>query len=265
MLNQMFYGRVDASTAKERPEEMQPDEWQTWYRLPILIFVFVLQSLLLPFYVLKFSPTIFGQEEGSECRKGILSMREMFPDPKKRPVVTVYGYLFSYFVFLGFVILHIVTDREKTNFTWNEWIILLYVISMVLNEINQLVSLGRKYVTFTNFLDDFKILGFCIFLILRAIGTANRDLDVLRVAEHVFAVAAMLSFLRPLYYLPVNRKLGPMLISIREVTREVFLFIIILLIVLIAFSVAISGVYGAGVYTIEFQNGSISLPPLVHG
>ena len=267
----MFYGRVDAVTAEEKPDELEPSEMKTWYLLPIFTVIFLLQSLLLPFYLPKFSCVSDVVNKGNVDNKGkrtLSILRDKAfapPDPKKRPAVTVFGYIFSYLLFLVFVIAHIVKEDTGKNFTWNEWIILVYVFSMLLDEINQAYSLGRKYITFTNVVDDFKILCYFVFLILRGIGTANDNLTVLRVAEHVFAMAAMLSCLRLLYYLQVNRRLGPILISITEVTTEVLSFIVILGIVLVAFSLAISGVYGAGVYTIEFRNGSISLPPPAHG
>ena len=259
----MFYGRVDASSAEEKLDEMQPGKWKTSYRLPILTLVFLLQSLILPFYLLinKISPRCLKQYvEGNMRFRKMLST-----DPKKRPIVTVVSYLVSYLVFLVFVIAHIVKEGAEKNVTWNERIILLYVTAMLLEEINQVISFGRNYVTVTNVVDDFMILCYCTFLVMRGVGTANGDLILLRIAEHVFAVAAALSFLRLLYYLQVSRRLGPVLISITEVTTEVLSFLIILGIVWVAFSVAISGVFGAGVYTAEFQNGSISLPSSVQG
>ena len=315
----MFYGRVDAFTAEESSDEMEPNERKTWYRLPFFTVLFLLQSLLLPFYLLKsfFAADGKHKREDGEYKstdgenKIKRKLHELlFADPEKRPVVTVCGYIFSYLIFLGFVIAHIVKEDTENAFTWNEWIIVLYVVSLLLDEINQAYqayqayreyrkyqayreyrkcqtyrknrakqayqdyqdyqpyqahSFALTYVTFTNMVDNFKILCYCTFLVLRVIGTSNGDLSALRAAEHVFAVAAMLSCLRLLYYLQVNWQLGPILISITEVTKIVLVFIGILGVVLVAFSVAISGVYGAGVYTTEFKNGSISLPPPVQG
>jgi hypothetical protein len=284
MLNQMFYGRVDALTAEERPEEMDPREMKTWYLLPIYTMIFLLQCLLLPLHIPDFScerdksdknksKEYTGNKEETErkatskwCVNILPSKVFAPPDPKRRPAVTVFGYFVSYLLFLVFVIAHIVKEDIEKTFTWNEWIIMVYVISMSLDEINQVCSFGlKKYVTFTNIVDDCKILCYIVFLILRGIGTANDDLTMLRVAEHIFALAAMMSCLRLLYYLQVNRRLGPILISITEMIAEVLLFIVILGVILFAFALAISGVYGAGVYTTEFKNDSISLPPPARG
>jgi ankyrin repeat protein len=272
MLNQMFYGRVNALTAEEKPDELEPSEFKTWYLLPFYTVIFLLQSFLLPFYLLfSLSWNVVSKCEGtvekqSKWTHRILSCKVFAPpDPKKRPVVTVFSYIISYLLFVVFVIMHIVKEDTGKDFTWNEWIILVYVLSMLLDEINQACSFGRKYLTFTNIADDFKILCYLASLILQGIGTANDNLTVLRVAQHVFAMAAMLSCLRLLYYLQVNRRLGPIIISITEVVTDVLLFIVILGIVLVAFAVGITGVFAAGVYTTEFRNGSISLPAPVHG
>ena len=168
-------------------------------------------------------------------------------------------------VFLGLLIVHIVEDSPEHIFAWFDWILLLYVVAMVVEEIYQIIKHGRRYVTITNGCDVAMIVCFCTFFLIRLFGNATDNLTMHRVSKHVFAVAVALSFLRLLYYMQVNHKLGPILFSFKAVWAEVASFVSILGIVLVAFGTALTVVYNAGVYTAEFQNGTISLPPLVSG
>jgi ankyrin repeat protein len=249
MLNQMLFARVDSCTGEENPDGMIPWERKTWYKLPILTVVFLLECLLLSFYL---PCKVFCESIGEETNQRKPHM--IFTDPRKCPVVTVCGYFISYLVFLGFVISHIVQENVENIYAWNELVILLYVVSILLEETHQAYAFGRNYLTLPNLADDLKILFYCTFFVLRWIGMKNDDLGVLRFSEYVFAVAAMLSFFRLLYYLQINRHLGPILVSLAEIWSEVMSFLVLLGIVLISFAVALSGVYRAGVfYTTELE------------
>ena len=189
---------------------------------------------------------------------------KLLVDPREKPCVTFYGSLTGYLSFLGFLIAHIVLDKTDTAFLWIDRIILLYTIAMVTEEIYQMVTQKKDYFkTITNYIDVIMSTCFIVYFVLKLVGTTHDNLLAFRVSEHVFALAAALSCVRVLYYLQVNRKLGPIQIAFGEIAIEVLSFMVILGIVLIAFGVAISGTYGAGMHTPEFKNGNVSLPHLV--
>ena len=185
-------------------------------------------------------------------------------DPRRLPIVTFYSCMATYMAFLGFVIAHVVEDSPY-HFAWFDWILLLYVIAMVAEELYQIKNQRSRYVSFTNGCDVVMILCFGVFFMFRLIGNAIDSLSMYRASEHVFAVAAALSFLRLLYYLQVDHKLGPILLSFTAIWAEVVSFMTILGVVLFAFGSAVTVVYNASVYTAEIQNGSISVPELVRG
>ena len=180
--------------------------------------------------------------------------------------MTFYSSLVGYLSFLGFLIAHIVLEEKETAFTWIDGVILCYTVAMVTEEMYQIATRKGKYLqTITNYIDDITLMCFIGHFVLKFVGMANDNLLVVRASEHVFAVAAALSCVRVLYYLQVGRKLGPIQIAFGEIAIEVMSFMTILGIVLVAFAVAISGAYGAGMHTPEFKNGNVSLPHLVRG
>ena len=96
-------------------------------------------------------------------------------------------------------------------------------------------------------------------------GSPTKNLLLMRISEHVFAVAAGVSFLRVLHYSQVSHKLGPIQISFIEITTEVVSFVVILGVVLVAFALALSGSYTAGIHTVDFKKGNISIPDHFNG
>ena len=271
----MFYGHVNSDgcefnnkypQTQDSNKEWQPGKlsWGTWYHFPVLLLLFLFQSLLLPLYLLKFFLCCRDESGESYChRKNML--QKLIVDPAKYPIVTFYSNMIGYLTFLGFVILRIVHNTTETSLTWIEWIILSYIVAMLAEEIYQILTEKAMYLNITNILDWVIIISFGCFFAIRIIGSTTNNLLMLRVSEHVFAVAAGISFLRVLTYTQVSHKLGPIQIAFIEIAAEVLSFIIILGVVLVAFGVAISSVYNAGVHTEEFKNESIAFPQLVSG
>lgn len=169
----------------------------------------------------------------------------------------------SYIGFLALLIARIVwtEDSPQKNISWFEWVLLLYVLAMLAEEFYQALKHKIRYLTITNGCDCFMILCFATYLILRAVASSTDDLKVLRVSEAIFAVAVALSFLRLLYYMQVNYKLGPILFSFKAIWAEVVSFMAILGVVLVAFGTAVAVVYNGGVYADDFQY----VPPEVRG
>jgi ankyrin repeat protein len=259
ILERQFYGQLDMYNAEEKggKNTLHPDSWRTLYLLPWHMFIFLLQCNLLPFYIL-----IMACCRKTDCGT-ILKM--LYVDPRKLPIVTFYSSMVSYMVFLGLLIVHIVKDSPDKSFQWFDWVLLLYVAAMVVEEIYQIVIHKSRYLSITNGCDVTMIACFCTFFLIRLFGNTTGSYTSLRISEHVFAVAVALSFLRLLYYMQVNHKLGPILFSFKAIWSEVVSFVSILGIVLVAFGTAMTAVYNAGVYTADFRNGTITLPPLVSG
>ncbi|XP_062518071.1 short transient receptor potential channel 4-like [Corticium candelabrum] len=173
--------------------------------------------------------------------------------------------MIGYLIFLAFVIMRIAYYIAEPNLTWIDWVILLYVAAMIAEEIYQISNEQTSYFNITNVLDISIILLFSCFFVLRIVGSPAKNLLMMRISEHVFAVAAGISFLRVLHYSQVSRKLGPIQISFIEITTEVVSFVVILGVILVAFALALSGSYTAGVHTADFEKGNISVPHNFNG
>ena len=253
ILERKFYGKTDI----HGKNILEPGSWRLLYSLPWLISKFLFQCLLLPVFILM----AYCPGASSGCSK------KLFIDPRRLPVVTFYSCMVSYIVFLGLLTARIVEESPLQIFSWFDGVVLLYLPAMVVEEIYQITKNKekRRYLTIANGCDWAMILCFSIFYVIRVIGKATDNLTLYRVSEHFFAVAVALSFLRLLYFMQVNRKLGPILFSFTAILAEIVSFVSILGIMLIAFGIAVTVVYHAGVYTVEFQNGSIALPYLVRG
>lgn len=257
---QMFYGQVDAESGEIGRHRLQPEKWKSWFYLILLTFGFWLQSLVLPIF-----PLIFCLSCCSQCCWPQDSFPCFINDPKELPYVTFYSSMIGYLAFLGFLIAHIMVDNTERNFTWIDWIILLYIAAMIADVFYEIVTRRGRYLTITNVICVITTLLFGVYYFIRGYGSLNTDLKMLRISEHLFALAAGLSCLRLMYYLQFTPKLGPIKAALEEIITVVLSFMIILGIVLVSFGVTISGVYNAGIYTTEYRNGSISLPRLVEG
>lgn len=257
---QMFYGQVDASTGRREEErQRKPWKWLDSLYLPVFVVGFWLQSLLLPIYLMILCL--------SSCRQCCTTdnLFQNFIDPRKLPFVTFYSVMVGYVAFLVSLIAHFMVDSIERSFTWIDWIVLLYVTAMSVEEIYLIAKGKLRFRTVTTVTTDIVIVLFCCYFILRGAGWLFGNLEALRVSEHVFAVATAFSFLRLLYFFQFMPRLGPIKATFENITAVVLSYMVILGVALFSFAVAIYGVYNAGIYTTEFRNGSISVPQLVRG
>lgn len=263
LLLQMFNGLVDAGHAEASGHWWQQfgkrANREKWYHFLDLIFILLLQSLLIPIYLLSFPLCCCYHCCCWQCDKDyFISILPL--NPKKLPIVTFGGSLIGYVIFLGFLMARIILGDDEGEFSWLDWVILLYIVAMAAEELYQIITRGMAYCNVTNVLDVGLIILFIAFYAFRAIGSASDNLLALRVSEHVFAVAAALAFVRVLYYLQIHHRLGPIQISFGEITTEVVSFLVILSVFLLSFGIAISGVYNAGIYTDLYMSQSVALP-----
>ena len=235
-----------------------------WYHLPALVFLFLLQSLCLPYFGLKFLVCSSKQRDSSTSQRKRL-LQGLKITPSRYPVVTFCSDMIGYLIFLAFVITRIAYYTAEPNLTWIDWVILLYVTAMIAEEIYQISNKQTLYFNITNVLDISIILLFSCFFVLRIVGSPAKNLLMMRISEHVFAVAAGVSFLRVLHYSQVSRKLAPIQISFIEITTELVSFVVILGVILVAFALALSGSYIAGIHTADFEKGNISVPHNFNG
>jgi ankyrin repeat protein len=261
LLMQMFNGRVDAGDAEAGEYWWQQfgrgKHREKWYHFIDLILLTILQSFLLPLYLVTFPLFCCFLSCRCQCVKARF-VNFFSVDPRQLPVVTFGSSLVGYLFFLAFLAARIATGSKNNEdiFSWLDWVILVYILAMVAEELYQIITRRREYLGVTNILDDLVTILFCVFYVTRGIGFVADSLPILRASEHIFAISASLAFVRVLYYMQVHRRLGPIQISFREITTEVVSFLIILAVFLLSFSIALSGVYNARIYTELYRNQS---------
>lgn len=75
-----------------------------------------------------------------------------------------------------------------------------------------------------------------------------------RISSHAYAIACLVAVLQLLGYLQSVQSIGPVLISFKKIIKSTLSFLVILVLCLFGFAMAISNVYAANVYTVEFNS-----------
>uniref|UniRef100_A0A3B3T5B4 Transient receptor potential cation channel, subfamily C, member 6a n=1 Tax=Paramormyrops kingsleyae TaxID=1676925 RepID=A0A3B3T5B4_9TELE len=168
---------------------------------------------------------------------------------------------------------------KTTSFTWMETLIISWVIGMIWAECKEIWSQGpREYVLEPWNLLDFGMLAiFVASFIARfmafwhacvAQGYVDRhytdlsnitlpfEIEYYRLArnewlpsdpqivsEALYAVAVVLSFSRIAYILPANESLGPLQISLGRTVKDIFKFMVIFILVFLAFMIGMFNLY----------------------
>uniref|UniRef100_H2V3I5 Transient receptor potential cation channel subfamily C member 6 n=1 Tax=Takifugu rubripes TaxID=31033 RepID=H2V3I5_TAKRU len=166
-----------------------------------------------------------------------------------------------------------------TPFTWMEILIISWIIGMIWSEVKEIWSqgLGEYLLEPWNFLDFGMLAIFlasfsCRFSILRHVESAQTFVythyttlinvtlppeilyltlaridwlpsDPQLVSEGLYAVAVVLSFSRIAYILPANESFGPLQISLGRTVKDIFKFMVIFLMVFLAFMIGMFNLY----------------------
>ncbi|XP_074837776.1 short transient receptor potential channel 6 isoform X2 [Carettochelys insculpta] len=170
--------------------------------------------------------------------------------------------------------------RVKTSsFSWMEMLIISWVIGMIWSECKEIWSQGPKEYLFElwNILDFGMLAIFAASFIARfmAFWHASRAQDIVNAAvkdfatatlapdikyytlarkewdpndpqiisEGLYAIAVVLSFSRIAYILPANESFGPLQISLGRTVKDIFKFMVIFIMVFVAFMIGMFNLY----------------------
>ncbi|KAJ7320117.1 hypothetical protein JRQ81_019628 [Phrynocephalus forsythii] len=172
--------------------------------------------------------------------------------------------------------------RMKTScFSWMELLIISWVIGMIWSECKEIWSQGPKEYLFElwNMLDFGMLAIFAASFIARFMAfwhasraqnivDANTDMNNLSIAtlhpsikyytlaridwdpsdpqiisEGLYAIAVVLSFSRIAYILPANESFGPLQISLGRTVKDIFKFMVIFIMVFVAFMIGMFNLY----------------------
>eukprot|EP00736_Rhodelphis_marinus_P008717 Rmarinus@m.29660 len=142
----------------------------------------------------------------------------------------------SYFAFLVFFtgVCLIDFDYEISLF---EWIVGIWTLALCLEEIIELASTGwRAYVAdMWNFFDTGMLILFGCYCLTRYIGDPS-------LAKYFINTSAVFFYLRVLQFMSVNRKIGPLIISMQKMMGDIMSFMFVIVLFILGFGIAIQGV-----------------------
>ncbi|XP_044933412.1 short transient receptor potential channel 6 isoform X2 [Mustela lutreola] len=122
--------------------------------------------------------------------------------------------------------------RMKTScFSWMEMLIISWVVGMIWAECKEIWTEGPKEYLFElwNMLDFARIKW--------------DPSDPQIISEGLYAIAVVLSFSRIAYILPANESFGPLQISLGRTVKDIFKFMVIFIMVFVAFMIGMFNLY----------------------
>ena len=121
-----------------------------------------------------------------------------------------------------------------------EHVFMVLTLCGLINELEKLYRQGwaNYLLFFWNYAVILLFVLLCIFMILRNITDPNGDLLIFE--RNVLGVSAVPLFVRLLELLVLSRRMGPLMLIIQNVLSEVFYFLSIAFIVIVAFAQAVT-------------------------
>jgi hypothetical protein len=220
--------------------------------------LYLLKMLFLPFFMIILLPCYW-------CNYN--SFTNQFLEKGVEPIIQFIANAFSYVIFLLCLIANVVFDNEMSRCDNLEdgsgcglkaldWIVLVFVAAMIMQEATQLKKIGSGVYVSTpiNILDLTVIFLFIVYYSLAIVGFYSHvDIHVryelVRASYHVLGFVALVCSIRFLSYLQVHPVLGPIQLSFSDIISDVMMFLIILGTYLVGFSVSVTSVYSARVYS----------------
>uniref|UniRef100_H3B0C1 Transient receptor potential cation channel subfamily M member 2 n=1 Tax=Latimeria chalumnae TaxID=7897 RepID=H3B0C1_LATCH len=198
----------------------------------------MLCMLLFP---LIFTGLITFSSKGQELKLKQMNCGERLKGFFSSPVVIFYWNVLSYFGFLWLFAYVIMVDFQTTP-SWKECLLYFWIASLVSEEIRQLVydpdGLGHYkkstiYIKdFWNKMDVFAILVFIIGLICRLMTRTVYE------GRIILSLDFIIFCLRLIHIFTVSKTLGPKIIIVKKMMKDVFFFLFLLAVWLVAYGVA---------------------------
>nr|XP_014345762.1 PREDICTED: transient receptor potential cation channel subfamily M member 2 [Latimeria chalumnae] len=182
-----------------------------------------------------------SSSKGQELKLKQMNCGERLKGFFSSPVVIFYWNVLSYFGFLWLFAYVIMVDFQTTP-SWKECLLYFWIASLVSEEIRQLVydpdGLGHYkkstiYIKdFWNKMDVFAILVFIIGLICRLMTRTVYE------GRIILSLDFIIFCLRLIHIFTVSKTLGPKIIIVKKMMKDVFFFLFLLAVWLVAYGVA---------------------------
>ncbi|XP_062389613.1 transient receptor potential cation channel subfamily M member 2-like [Sardina pilchardus] len=161
------------------------------------------------------------------------------------PQVKFYWNIASYFGFLWLFSFVLMIDFQPTP-SWTEWLLYVWVTSLVFEEVRQLFDdpdgfgfrrKARMYINdLWNILDVASILFFIVGLVCRWTSTA------FYAGKIILCIDFIIFCLRLMAIFTISKTLGPKIIIVKRMVKDLFLFMFLLSIWVVAYGVAKQGI-----------------------
>eukprot|EP00118_Oscarella_pearsei_P023981 m.294767 g.294767 ORF g.294767 m.294767 type:complete len:999 (+) comp40755_c0_seq55:585-3581(+) len=249
MIVNAWYGVEPWLSVKETVTTLQYVRKVSWYLVRIL---------LIPFALVFWLPFLW-------CDYEKLSERWM----KEQPCIVFVANAVSYLFFVALVVADVSlksSQNPATEPSALDWIILVFVLALILQEVAQLLQgyRGKKknyFKSWSNIFDIILIVTFLTYYLCLFAGYYGIEdgFSAIRTSFHVLGIASLISCVRFLSYLQVHIHLGPIQASFVRIFYEVVLFLIVLGVFLVGFAVSMTSVYSA---KIKSSNASFNVTSL---
>ncbi|CAL4164580.1 unnamed protein product, partial [Meganyctiphanes norvegica] len=175
----------------------------------------------------------------SESHKRQLPIRTKFYEFYNAPISKFWSHSIAYIFFLC-LFTYVVLVKLPKNPDWMEWYVAAYIFSLLLEKMREILStepvkISQKMEVWTkklwNPFDLFFVLLFLLALVLRLQN------DTFVVGRVIYCVDIIYWYVRLLEILSANKYLGPLIMMIGKMVKNMSYFVVLLIVVLMAFGV----------------------------
>ncbi|XP_052830098.1 transient receptor potential cation channel subfamily M member 2 [Octopus bimaculoides] len=161
------------------------------------------------------------------------------------PVITFFGNLIFYMIFLGIYSYVVLVELEQ-HISVLEWLLLVWVIGIFTEEVHQICirswmltkSSPSLWIKLVNYISDIWNIVDVITIILFIIGIILRYLHYSDVARVVLSLNLISFYFRVLHMFSIHQELGPKLVMIKKMMQDLGYFFMILFVFMVAYGIA---------------------------
>ncbi|XP_057162737.1 transient receptor potential cation channel subfamily M member 2 isoform X1 [Ursus arctos] len=188
-------------------------------------------------FPLLYTNLISFRERKLQARRGLLRVRAFF----NAPVVIFHLNVLSYFVFLCLFAYVLMVDFRPTP-SWCEYLIYVWLFSLVCEELRQLFydpdEFGLTKVAFLYFSDFWNKLDIGAILLFIAGLTCRLIPGLLYSGRVILSLDFIMFCLRLMHIFTISKTLGPKIIIVKRMMKDVFFFLFLLAVWVVSFGVA---------------------------
>ncbi|XP_036366346.1 transient receptor potential cation channel subfamily M member-like 2 isoform X3 [Octopus sinensis] len=155
------------------------------------------------------------------------------------PVITFFGNLIFYMIFLGIYSYVVLVELEQ-HISVLEWLLLVWVIGIFTEEVHQMLTKSSPslWIKLVNYISDIWNIVDVITIILFIIGIILRHLHYSDTARVVLSLNLISFYFRVLHMFSIHQELGPKLVMIKKMMQDLGYFFMILFVFMVAYGIA---------------------------